>query len=72
MRKSLASELVSDKRGAIYNCDREVLALPTEIKGWGNGYERTIEDVYAAVAQSVERRLGKAEVTGPIPVSSSK
>ena len=25
----------------------------------------------AAVAQSVERRLGKAEVTGPIPVSSS-
>ncbi len=24
----------------------------------------------AAVAQSVERRLGKAEVTGPIPVSS--
>ena len=25
----------------------------------------------AAVAQSVERRLGKAEVTGSIPVSSS-
>ena len=28
--------------------------------------------VSAAVAQSVERRLGKAEVTGPIPVSSFK
>ena len=27
-------------------------------------------DMRAAVAQSVERRLGKAEVTGPIPVSS--
>ena len=27
--------------------------------------------VSAAVAQSVERRLGKAEVTGSIPVSSS-
>ena len=26
--------------------------------------------VNAAVAQSVERRLGKAEVTGSIPVSS--
>ena len=26
--------------------------------------------VDAAVAQSVERRLGKAEVTGSIPVSS--
>ena len=26
---------------------------------------------FATVAQSVERRLGKAEVTGPIPVSSS-
>ena len=26
---------------------------------------------YAAVAQSVERRIGSAEVTGPIPVSSS-
>lgn len=25
---------------------------------------------HAAVAQSVERRLGKAEVTGSIPVSS--
>ena len=25
----------------------------------------------AAVAQSVERRIGSAEVTGPIPVSSS-
>ena len=25
---------------------------------------------YAAVAQSVERRIGSAEVTGPIPVSS--
>ncbi len=29
---------------------------------------QTIE--YAAVAQSVERRIGSAEVTGPIPVSS--
>ena len=28
--------------------------------------------VYAAVAQSVERRIGSAEVTGPIPVSSSE
>ena len=27
---------------------------------------------YAAVAQSVERRIGSAEVTGPIPVSSLK
>ena len=27
---------------------------------------------YAAVAQSVERRIGSAEVTGPIPVSSFK
>ena len=27
--------------------------------------------VNAAVAQSVERRIGSAEVTGPIPVSSS-
>ena len=27
--------------------------------------------ISAAVAQSVERRLGKAEVTGSIPVSSS-
>ncbi len=26
--------------------------------------------VFAAVAQSVERRIGSAEVTGPIPVSS--
>ena len=26
---------------------------------------------HAAVAQSVERRIGSAEVTGPIPVSSS-
>ena len=26
---------------------------------------------YAAVAQSVERRIGSAEVTGPITVSSS-
>ena len=26
----------------------------------------------AAVAQSVERRIGSAEVTGPIPVSSFK
>ena len=25
---------------------------------------------YAAVAQSVERRIGSAEVTGPIPVAS--
>ncbi len=30
-----------------------------------------LRDGDAAVAQSVERRLGKAEVTGPIPVSSS-
>ena len=27
--------------------------------------------IKAAVAQSVERRIGSAEVTGPIPVSSS-
>ena len=26
--------------------------------------------IVAAVAQSVERRIGSAEVTGPIPVSS--
>lgn len=29
---------------------------------------RAVRD--AAVAQSVERRIGSAEVTGPIPVSS--
>lgn len=28
------------------------------------------ESSQAAVAQSVERRIGSAEVTGPIPVSS--
>ena len=27
--------------------------------------------MYAGMAQSVERRIGSAEVTGPIPVSSS-
>ena len=32
--------------------------------------ERDISN-HAAVAQSVERRIGSAEVTGPIPVSSS-
>lgn len=32
-----------------------------------SGQEKRI----AAVAQSVERRIGSAEVTGPIPVSSS-
>ena len=26
---------------------------------------------YAGMAQSVERRIGSAEVTGPIPVASS-
>ena len=31
--------------------------------------ERDISN-HAAVAQSVERRIGSAEVTGPIPVSS--
>ena len=31
-----------------------------------------IKIAYAAVAQSVERRIGSAEVTGPIPVSSFK
>ena len=30
-----------------------------------------LSHISAAVAQSVERRLGKAEVTGSIPVSSS-
>ncbi len=30
--------------------------------------ERSLQS--AAVAQSVERRIGSAEVTGPIPVSS--
>ena len=30
--------------------------------------EKNLE--HAAVAQSVERRIGSAEVTGPIPVSS--
>lgn len=30
-----------------------------------------VEKHNAAVAQSVERRIGSAEVTGPIPVSSS-
>ena len=29
------------------------------------------KDLIAAIAQSVERRIGSAEVTGPIPVSSS-
>ena len=38
-------------------------------------YERFVSDgpdhlLNAAVAQSVERRIGSAEVTGPIPVSS--
>ena len=38
-------------------------------------YERFVSDgpdhlFNAAVAQSVERRIGSAEVTGPIPVSS--
>ena len=32
---------------------------------------RANETQNAAVAQSVERRIGSAEVTGPIPVSSS-
>ena len=32
--------------------------------------QKNISD--AAVAQSVERRIGSAEVTGPIPVSSLK
>ena len=31
-----------------------------------------IKQENAAVAQSVERRIGSAEVTGPIPVSSSQ
>ena len=31
-----------------------------------------VEKHNAAVAQSVERRIGSAEVTGPIPVSSSE
>ena len=29
-----------------------------------------VNNRHAAVAQSVERRIGSAEVTGPIPVSS--
>ena len=33
---------------------------------WTDGTE------YAGMAQSVERRIGSAEVTGPIPVSSLK
>ena len=32
--------------------------------------QKTLFGRQAAVAQSVERRLGKAEVTGPTPVSS--
>ena len=37
-----------------------------------NKVHRTISvSECAAVAQSVERRIGSAEVTGPIPVSSS-
>ena len=32
--------------------------------------EKNIFQYSAAVAQSVERRIGSAEVTGPIPVSS--
>ena len=32
--------------------------------------EKTFFQYSAAVAQSVERRIGSAEVTGPIPVSS--
>ncbi len=37
-----------------------------------NKVNRTISVCeYSAVAQSVERRIGSAEVTGPIPVSSS-
>ena len=30
----------------------------------------TYHSLSAAIAQSVERRIGSAEVTGPIPVSS--
>ena len=30
----------------------------------------TVTQSLAAMAQSVERRIGSAEVTGPIPVSS--
>ncbi len=29
------------------------------------------KDLIAAIAQSVERRIGSAEVMGPIPISSS-
>ena len=33
-------------------------------------YKRCIEHMRAALAQSVERRLGKAEVGGSIPLGS--
>ena len=33
-------------------------------------FHSLIKHLYAAMAQSVERRIGSAEVTGPIPVSS--
>ncbi len=35
-----------------------------------NGDCESNSKAVAAVAQSVERRIGSAEVTGPIPVSS--
>ena len=40
----------------------------TEQKLCGNIYKSEVP--FATVAQSVERRLGKAEVTGSSPVSS--
>ena len=35
-------------------------------------YNNKVANIYAAMAQMVERVLGKDEVTGSIPVSSSK
>ena len=35
-------------------------------------YNNKVANIYAAMAQMVERVLGKDEVTGSIPVSSSR
>ena len=42
-----------------------------KIKKTNRGLEMSRKQKDAAVAQSVVRRIGSAEVTGPIPVSSS-
>ena len=41
------------------------------MRGGGRGREKTGKNSYAAMAQQVEHVLGKDEVTGSNPVSSS-